>query len=120
MKKPLVTCDTPHNHRCDCGIVWHHDPKLLHVEGLTREESSAIWQRAHSCPKCGTRVCQVDYSGQAPLFCSNGVRINPLPVGCRLGIGPEPTDEYVPEFLDWLAELSASVEVEMGRRGIVR
>lgn len=62
----MATCFEPHNHRCKCGVVWHHDPSAL--------LDSDAHDKAHQCPECGTDQGWIDDSGEVPRFCHNGIR----------------------------------------------
>ncbi len=54
-----------HRHLCpnkDCGTVWHHDRNTL----LDKGES--YYDRAHTCPKCGTKTRE-KYRGPKKATC---------------------------------------------------
>lgn len=54
-----------HRHRCPnhaCGTIWHHDRQHLTDKG---EE---YYDRAHTCPKCGTKT-RKKYFGPKPATC---------------------------------------------------
>lgn len=76
-KKNLTTCD-PHNHKCECGLVWHHDPALVTPDPGDSEETNRklneIYNAAHLCTNCGAEVRMIDLTDAKPtvLFTGRG------------------------------------------------
>jgi hypothetical protein len=83
MKKKEATVYTPHNHKCQCGLVWHHDPALITPDPgddrETVERLNVIYDAAHVCPKCKADVRMVDDSGAEPTLLWTG-RDKPEPI----------------------------------------
>jgi hypothetical protein len=69
--KSKPNCFTPHNHRCACGTVWHHDP----IDLVAGEDSHT---RAHSCPTCGELQWTVDDTDATPQFFNDGEVCKPI------------------------------------------
>lgn len=54
-----------HRHLCPnkgCGTVWHHDRATL------AGKDEGYYDRAHTCPKCGTKTRE-KYRGPKPATC---------------------------------------------------
>jgi hypothetical protein len=65
-------CFTPHNHRCACGTVWHHDP-------IDLAEAKDSHERAHMCPTCGELQWYVDDSeASAAQWFNDGEMCKPM------------------------------------------
>lgn len=63
----------PHNHRCECGTVWFHDPAEI--------DDPIAHDKAHHCPSCGKEQWMTDSSGAVASVCYDGIKTKPFEAG---------------------------------------
>lgn len=63
----------PHNHRCECGTIWFHDPADI--------DDPVAHDKAHHCPTCNKEQFMTDSSGAVASVVFDGIKVKPFEPG---------------------------------------